>query len=290
MIPCGCIISGIDLGPDTEKNIAYAAYFASKTGATVSMVYVLDYLLTPPAYLTAYIEEEKKKEEAEMARLQAVLERLAVRAESRVVLGRLHESLVKVISETAAELLVIGYQSHLLRPSSSERLIRSLAMPMLVVRGVKADHASPGNVRIRRILCPVDFSENSGKALAMAKGYAGLFSAELHIMHVLPSHMIRERWERWAGTREEDRRHFEEGLHAEAVNKLSDIMRQYDLQQAGEVVQGLPGEMICSVADKGQYDMVVMGARGLTYLQDILIGSTTESVLKASACPVLVVH
>jgi nucleotide-binding universal stress UspA family protein len=290
VIPCGCIISGIDLGPDSEKNIAYAAYFASKTGATVSMVYVLDYLLTPPAYLTAYIEEEKRKEEAEMARLQAVLELLAVRAESRVVLGRLHESLVKVIHETAAELLVIGYKSHLLRPSSSERLIRSLAMPMLVVRGVKADHASPGNVQIRKILCPVDFSDNSGKALAMAKGYAGLFSAELHLMHVVPSHMIRERWERWTGTPEEDREHFEEGLRAGAGNKLADVMRQYDLHQTGEVVQGSPGEMICSVAGKGQYDMIVMGARGLTYLQGILVGSTTESVLKASDCPVLVVH
>jgi len=48
--------------------------------------------------------------------------------------------------------------------------------------------------------------------------------------------------------------------------------------------------MICSAADEGAFDMIVMGASGLSYLQDILIGSTTESVLRASPCPVLVVR
>jgi len=48
-------------------------------------------------------------------------------------------------------------------------------MPMLVVRGKYAENASPGNVRIRKILCPIDFSANSLKALSTAKAYAGLF-------------------------------------------------------------------------------------------------------------------
>ncbi len=58
----------------------------------------------------------------------------------------------------------------------------------------------------------------------------------------------------------------------------------------GVISQGTPAEMICSAADEGAYDMIVMGARGLSYLQGVLIGSTTESVLRTSPCPVLVVH
>jgi nucleotide-binding universal stress UspA family protein len=186
-IECNSIISGVDLGPDTEKNIAYTAYFASKTGATVRLLYIIDYLLTPPAYLASYIEDEKKREEKEMARLQAVMHGFAIKTETSVLLGRLHESFIKVIRETSADMLVIGYKSHLLRPSSSERLIKSLAMPMLVVRGQRAEKASPGSVKIGKILCPVDFSANSRKALSMAKGYAELFSADLQILHVIPS-------------------------------------------------------------------------------------------------------
>jgi nucleotide-binding universal stress UspA family protein len=290
VIVCNNIISGIDLGPDTERNISYAAYFASKTGATVRLLYIIDFLLTPPAYLTSYIEEEKKREEKEMARLQELLKGLAIKTESTVMLGRLYESFMQIIRETSADLLVIGYKSHLLRPSSSERLIKSLETPMLVVRGKYAENVSPGTLKIQKILCPVDFSGNAGKALSMAKGYAELFSAELHIMHVVPSHMIKERWKQWIEPQEKDRRLFEEGLYSEAVAKLSLLSKEFNIAAEGEVVHGAPGERICSAADEGTYDMIVMGARGLSYIQGVLIGSTTESVLRTSPCPVLVVH
>jgi nucleotide-binding universal stress UspA family protein len=290
VISCNYILSGIDLGPDTAKNIAYTAYFASKTGATVRLLYIIDYLLTPPAYLTSYIEGEKKREEKEMSRLQTLLNGFGIKTESSVMLGRLHESFMQVIRETSADLLVIGYKTHLLRPSSSERLVKSLAMPMLVLRGRHAGNTSPGTITIRKVLCPVDFSGNSGKALSMAKGYAELFSADLHIMHVIPSHMIQERWKQWIKPQAKDRERFEREVYAETVTKFSQIRKEFNITSEGEIVHGIPGEMICSAADAGTYDMIVMGARGLSYLQDVLIGSTTESVLKASPCPVLVVH
>lgn len=290
MIASNCILSGIDLGPDTEKILAYTAYFASRTGATVRLLYIIDYLLTPPAYLASYIEEEKKREEEEMARLQALLNGLAVKTEFRVMLGRLHESFMKVIQETSADLVVIGYKAHILRPSSSERLIKSLAMPMLVVRGERAEKASPGSVIIRKILCPVDFSENSRKVISMAKAYAGLFSADLHIMHVIPSHVMKEKWEQWINPDERASQRFEEGLRSEAASKLSQLAEEFNIPAEAEIVQGASGQMICSVAEDGEYDMIVMGARGLSYLQGVLIGSTTETVLKASPCPVFIVH
>jgi len=290
VISCNCILTGIDLGPDTEKNIAYAAYFASGTGATVRLLYIIDYLLTPPTYLSSYIEQEKKRDEKEMERLQALLNGVGVKSEFSVMLGRLHESFLKVISETSANLLVIGYKSHILRPSSSERLIKSLDMPMLVVRGKFADKASPGTVTIRKILCPIDFSSNSLKALSMAKGYADLFSAELHILHVVPSHVIKEKWEQWIKPQERERERFEEGLRSEAAGKLSQLKKEFQIPAEGVILQGTPGSLICSFADEGAYDMVVMGARGLSYLEGVLLGSTTEGVLKESPCPVLIVH
>ncbi|RPI35912.1 MAG: universal stress protein, partial [Nitrospiraceae bacterium] len=235
MLSCNCILTGIDLGPDTEKNLAYAAYFASATGSTVRLLYIIDYLLTPPSYLTSYIEDEKKREEKEMARLQDVLNGLGVKSEFSVMLGRLHESFMKVIRETSADLLVIGYKSHILRPSSSERLIKSLAMPMLVVRGKYAEQAAPGTVSIRKILCPVDFSDNSLKALSMAKEYAELFSAELHILHVVPSHVIKEKWEQWSKPQERERERFEEGLHSESAAKLAQLKKEFEIPEEGVI-------------------------------------------------------
>lgn len=290
MIAGKCILSGIDFGPDTEKNLAYTAYFASRTGAAVRLLYIIDYLLTPPAYLTSYIEEEKKREEEAMARLRALLEGFGVKTESSVMLGRLQESFMKSIHETSVDLLVIGYKAHLLRPSSSERLIKSLAVPMLVVRGERAEKVSPGAVAIRKILCPVDFSENSRKAISAAKAYAGLFSADLHLLHVIPSHMMKEKWEQWINPDEKERQRFEEGLRSDAAAKLSLLVKEFNVSAEAGIVQGAAGQRICSSAEEGAYDMIIMGARGLSYLQGVLIGSTTETVLKASPCPVLIVH
>ena len=286
---CTSIVSGIDHGPDTEKNIAYTAYFASKTGANVRLLYIIDYLMTPPAYLASYVEEEKKRVEKEMARLQVLLSGLAIKTESGVMLGRLHESFSKVFKETAADLLIIGYRSHVLRPSSSERLIQSLTMPMLVVRGGKAENASPGSVKIRKILCPVDFSENSRKAVLLAKGYAGLFSADLYVLHVITPQVMQEKREHLAKPQEKGRP-FDDRLRDEASAKMALFIKEADITTEGKIVQGTSGHIICSAAEEGAYDMIVMGARGLSYLKGLLIGSTTEDVLKASPCPVLVVH
>ncbi|MBI5632913.1 MAG: universal stress protein [Nitrospirae bacterium] len=282
------ILAAIDLGADTEKIVSYASCFAAGSKAPVTLLYVIDFLLTPPAYLMPYIAEEQKRDEAELHRWQAVLGKQGIFSGSRIMMGRLHESFVKAIEEFLPGLLVIGYQTHAFRPSSSERLIKSLEMPMLVVRGKRAD--LPGPVSIRKILCAVDFSDNAQKALAMASEYARVFSADLHVVHCIPSHTIKSRWAIWEAAGKIDEEQFDMQMQAEAETELSGMLRKAGIQHPGELLQGNPAETICSLAGEGGYDLVVMGARGLSYMQGLLIGSTTESVLRSSPCPVLIVH
>ncbi len=283
-----CILAGIDLGADTKKIVSYAACFSAGTKSSIRLLYVIDYLLTPPAYLMPYIEEEQKRDEKELERWKAVLEAQGISSDARIMMGRLHDSFLKAIEEFSPDLLVIGYQSHVFRPSSSERLIRSLGMPMLVVRGSRTD--LPGAPAVRKILCAVDFSDNAQKALASAADYARVFSADLHIVHSIPSHTIKSQWAVWEAAGGTGQARFDQQMEAEAASELSGMIRKAGLQQAGEVLHGNPAETICSFAEKGGYDVIVMGARGLSYIQGILIGSTTESVLRSSPCPVLIVH
>lgn len=276
-----CILAGIDLGPDTEKVLAYAACAASASGSRLQLLYVIDYLLTPPAYLSSYIEEEKRREEEEMAAWTSRLGAAGIETGQGTVIGRLHEAFVEALAEFSPDLLIIGHRSHLLRPSSSERLIRSLSVPMLVVRGRAAGGASIGSVRISRILCPVDFSDCSAKAVAAARRYAEMFSSELRLLHVIPSHIMKERLGRHNCGR------FEDLLLAEAAKKMAALSRH---AEEGEALHGDPCEAIPAVAEELGADLVVMGARGLSYLKGMLVGSTTEAVLKTSPCPVLVVR
>ncbi len=284
------IVCGIDLGPATEQVVAYAAFFAGAFRVPVRLLYVIDYLLTPPTYLSSYIEEEKKKEEAAMLRWKGMLTGAGIEADTRIVLGRLHESFTAVLEDEPVELLVIGYKSHLLRPSSSERLVMSLRAPMLVIRTNAAEQPSVGSVQIRRILCPVDFSENSRKAATLALQYARAFSAELDVINVIPSHLIKKKWMVWSNMDDEDRERFDELMRAEAASTMKTFCDGLGLEKAGEIFHGNPGEVISSLAAGRGTDLVVLGARGLSYLQGMLIGSTTEQVLKSSPCPVLVIH
>ncbi len=284
------LLAGIDLGPETVQVVSYAALFATAMHAAVRLLYVIDYLLTPPSYLAEYIEEEKKREEAEAAGWGARLQEAGVSAEYRIVLGRLHESFLKVIEGTAPSLLVIGFKSHLFRPSSSERLIKSLKVPMLVVKGKAAEGAAIGSARVKRILCPVDFSENSKKAAVAARQYASLFSAVLQFVHVIPTQRIKEKGRLWQRLRKEDMLTFDTAMRSEAESTLASFRKEMKIEGEGSIYEGLPGEVISSLAEEGSYDLIVLGARGLSYVESVVVGSTTEAVLKSSPCPVLIIH
>jgi len=290
MISCTCILAGIDPNSETEKILSYAAGFSSAVKAPVRLLYVMDYLLTPPSYLMPYVEEEKKRGEAEMVRLQSVLEKMGVPSDFRLMMGRLHESFVTAITEYKPDLLILGYASHAFRPSSSERLIRSLQMPMLVVRGKRTEGAVAGPAVIRKILCAVDFSENSRKALEKAAAYASAFSASLHVVHAVPSHRLKERWSQWNTDIKKDMERFESTVDGEVREALSRMISDAGIAAHGELMHGAPSDVICTAAESGEYDLVVMGARGLSYIKGMFIGSVTETVIKASPCPVLIVH
>jgi nucleotide-binding universal stress UspA family protein len=75
------ILTGIDFGKDTNSVMAYAASFAGIFGSSVKLLYVIDYLVTPPTYLTPYIEEEKKVAEKKFETLKRQLTDAEIGAE-----------------------------------------------------------------------------------------------------------------------------------------------------------------------------------------------------------------
>ena len=83
---------------------------------------------------------------------------------------------------------------------------------------------------------------------------------------------------------------FESSVVGEVREALSRMIRDAGITAQGELMHGAPSDVICTAAESGEYDLVVMGARGLSYIKGIFIGSVTETVIKVSPCPVLIVH
>lgn len=280
------ILAGIDLGRFTESIIAYSVYLAKNFNASINFLYVIDYLVTPPAYLLPYIDEEKKLAKKKIEGICDRLKDLGIETNTKVVVGRLQETFDTEIKRCKPDMLVLGFTTHALRRSSSEKLIKGLKIPMLVIRG-KGVEASiyKDSLEIRNILCPVDFSETSNKALALAKELGGIFSSKLYVLHVVPAFLIKRK------IKEIGKKDIElKELLEEARYNLLEKMDNYGIKNYGFVEEGEPYKSIVDFANKNNIDLIVIGARGLGLIKGMLLGSVSDAVLKASPCPVLVVH
>lgn len=79
----------------------------------------------------------------------------------------------------------------------------------------------------------------------------------------------------------------------EARNDAEKAVRE--LRAAGiaaepDVLEGSPGESLLRAADAHKADLVVVGRRGRGLLNNLLLGSTSEYVVRRAKIPVLVAH
>jgi nucleotide-binding universal stress UspA family protein len=56
------------------------------------------------------------------------------------------------------------------------------------------------------------------------------------------------------------------------------------------LVMGHAVEEILKTAKKGNFNLVVIGARGMSKIKELLMGSVSDGVTKHAPCPVLVVR
>lgn len=56
-----------------------------------------------------------------------------------------------------------------------------------------------------------------------------------------------------------------------------------------KILRGEPGPTIVTYANENQFDIVVIGSRGLNALQEFVIGSVSHKVAKRANCPVMIV-
>ncbi|WP_099188396.1 universal stress protein [Tepidibacter mesophilus] len=55
------------------------------------------------------------------------------------------------------------------------------------------------------------------------------------------------------------------------------------------ILHGEPGPTIVDYANKGNFELVIIGSRGLNTFQEMVLGSVSHKVAKRAKCPVLIV-
>ncbi len=143
--------------------------------------------------------------------------------------------------------------------------------------------------RIKSILVPTDFSEMSEEALQWAIDLAKPFNAQIHIIHVLEPIAYPVEWlEGFSGM--EALEDVIAGNARKALDKLAERVRDAQLPVQTSLVFGYPPEAIISYVQENGISLICMGSHKRSGLEKLIIGSTTEKVVRQAPCPVLVIR
>ena len=137
----------------------------------------------------------------------------------------------------------------------------------------------------KKILVPVDESEHSRKALRYALGLAQAQKSHVALLHSVG------RIPMLIGG--EPRKELLANLVREAEKLLAPYakkLREIGVEPALIIKEGRAGEVIVQEAKAGEYDLIVMGSRGLSSLEGLFMGSDAQRVLSTAHCPVLIIR
>jgi nucleotide-binding universal stress UspA family protein len=138
-----------------------------------------------------------------------------------------------------------------------------------------------------KLLVPVDGSENSFRALEEAIFLSKKLDAQITALHVMGEtptvyiHPQKELEELLENYRKES-----EGI----VEKCQGIGKNNRVELNTAISEGDEASKIIQYAEKGQFDMIVMGHRGSGKFKEMVLGSVSEKVLHRTKCSVLIVR
>jgi nucleotide-binding universal stress UspA family protein len=140
-------------------------------------------------------------------------------------------------------------------------------------------------MEIKKILVPVDFSENSMKILDAAGYFSDKCKAQLNVVFVVQS------FDDYSGffVPHMPVAKFEEEMVQAAEQKMEQFLAAHKNVQAKVLVGDVAEEIIRHAEDSGM-DMIIMGTHGYKGLEKVMFGSVAEKVVRSSPCPVLTIN
>ena len=162
-------------------------------------------------------------------------------------------------------------------------VVRHSECPVMTLRQKESRH---GVDAIEKILVPLDFSEHSLAALNYAKDLAATYGAALQLVHVVEIQTYPTLYGPVSAVFDvNDVKGVSLQAMDQAMERLGGVPVDYDKY----VLSGRAGTEIGAFAREHGSDLVVISTHGLSGLERLLTGSTTEQVVRVADCPVFTV-
>jgi len=161
--------------------------------------------------------------------------------------------------ETEVEVFSLG--------SIAEKVSRHAECPVLIVKQ---------KTKLAKILVAVDGSESAGKALEYVIQLAKKHKAKVTLLNVQESKIF--------DLKPEIARKIGERILSDVTAKVKGLKLSTQLEF------GNPAETIIEVAEKENYDLIVVGSRGLSNVKRFFLGSVSDDVSHHAKCSVWIVR
>jgi len=289
------ILCATDFSDFSNHTVGYGVALAKEFDARLIICHVID-LSSVAIYgefqLDPVGQQNRIMEDANV-QIEALAGDQPVTWEPMISVGKPADEISRAVEEQNIDLVITATRGRsgfkrLILGSVTERLMRTLTCPLLVVRSPEHEFVTPAEQKfqLKKILVGCDFSPDSGRAFDHSLSLAQEFQAELHLAHVIeppvqPNLLIEETFV--SGEIHED-------YNKQLIQKLKDMVpgeaANWCTPQTS-IMEGQPYDELVKYADTRDIDMIVLGVRGHGLVKTLLLGSTTDRVIRDSPCPVL---
>ncbi|MBE0512532.1 universal stress protein [Candidatus Bathyarchaeota archaeon] len=153
---------------------------------------------------------------------------------------------------------------------------------------------------IEKILVALDGSESADKALDFALDLAQKYLASIVLLSIIQPVIVpmisypATRVRSVSSVPPAAIGFYSKGFRAGHKKVLSQALKKAKkirpkLEVSTKLVEGRPSDKIIEAAKEGNFDIIVMGSRGLGGIKEFFLGSVSDRVADEAPCPVLIV-
>ncbi|MBT8379992.1 MAG: universal stress protein [Ignavibacteria bacterium] len=298
MIKLNKILFPTDFSRCADQALEHAVFLAEKYDAEIHVLHAVTLFNDQAGVVNDEFEETeemiKKLEDIAEIQLNKVTDAhenddiKIIKAQTRGISAA--PAILDYASENLIDLIVIGTHGrrglgHFFLGSVAEEIVRMSECPVFTIREAE----KPTHPKAKEnILVPVDFSEHSRNALANAKEIAKSYQAKIHLLHIIEE-TIHPAYSLSGKSSIFD---IVPNIKEDCEKRLSKMISETigdEVKTEIKIVSGQAANEIINYAKTNTMDLIVIATHGLTGLEHLLLGSTTEKVVRMASCPVFTV-
>jgi nucleotide-binding universal stress UspA family protein len=289
------IFCATDISDFSNHAVSWGIALAQEFNAKLYVCHVVDF----PTCITYgdgpifFVDQQSQAIGNATHQLKQLVGDKKIQWEPLVTVGHAGDEISRLAKEKGADLAISATHGRsglkrLILGSVTERLMRTLHCPLLIVRGPELDPNILSEQRLifKKILVGCDFSEDSALAFQHGLSLAQEFQSELHLVHVMEPPVYMDIFKTSV--------EFGKELQMELRSRLKDKLKMMVPSEAFNwcvpqtvLLDGPSHEELIRYAKTNNMDLIVLGVRGQGLVERLFVGSTTDRIVRQTPSPVL---